>query len=386
MLSRYKRIYQKSTLHTFLKKSGIYVLSIVILFVSIGILTTLSPAFRFSSDTITKWTSEVEGSTFLYLFGMENRVFKESYPEDYHMPNISSTLLQIATSIKPRDPRSLLGNELPGFSIFDNKILIAGEGSNYTNMPVESSPPLEDVLEDRHAIVDEDEREQEEKEPTEVTEEDVVFIYNTHNYESFLPHLPEVTDPDLAHHNEVNITKVSERFSQSLANHGIGAITDKTDIMKKLDESGQEYWQSYESSRQVVQDAFANHKNIQYTFDIHRDALGHSETTKEINGESYARIYFVVGKDNASNETNFQLANQLHDLMEEKYPGLSRGVLPQGGAGNNGIYNQDLHENALLLEIGGVENNLDELNRSADALAEVFSEFYWQQAEEVSAD
>ncbi|MFD2046120.1 stage II sporulation protein P [Ornithinibacillus salinisoli] len=386
MLLGNKGLYTNNKISQWIKKSGMYLVCIVILFVSIGVLTTLSPAYRFSSDLITRWTSEVDSSTFLYLLGMENRAFKAGYPDDYHTPNISATLLQVATSLKPQDPRSLLGNELPGFSIFDKKILVAGEGSNYTNMPIESSPPLEDVLEDRHAIIDEEEEQPEEKEPSQITEEDVVFLYNTHNYESFLPHLPDVTEADSAHHNEVNITKVSDRLAQSLKGYGIGTYVDKTDNMKLLDEKGWEYWQSYESSREIVQEAFASHQGIQYVFDIHRDAAGRSHTTKEIDGKSYARIYFVVGEDYETNEKNIELANQLHSLMEEKYPGISRGIYPAGGPGNNGVYNQDLHENAILLEFGGVENNLDELNRTADALAEVFSEFYWSKAEKVNAN
>ncbi len=72
--------------------------------------------------------------------------------------------------------------------------------------------------------------------------------------------------------------------------------------------------------------------------------------------------------------------------MEAKYPGLSRGVLPpKKGPGTNGVFNQDLHENALLIEIGGVDNNMEELYRTADALAEVFSEFYWE-AEKVNSN
>ncbi len=49
------------------------------------------------------------------------------------------------------------------------------------------------------------------------------------------------------------------------------------------------------------------------------------------------------------------------------------------------MFNQDLSEQAILIEFGGVENNWDELNRTADALAEVFSEFYWD-AEKVSKE
>ena len=38
----------------------------------------------------------------------------------------------------------------------------------------------------------------------------------------------------------------------------------------------------------------------------------------------------------------------------------------------------------MLFEIGGVDNTLDELYRSAEALADVYSEIYWQ-AEKVMA-
>lgn len=74
---------------------------------------------------------------------------------------------------------------------------------------------------------------------------------------------------------------------------------------------------------------------------------------------------------------NFELAESLHKKLEEKYPGVSRGVVPQGGATNNGVYNQDLSENLLVLEIGGVDNTLEETYRTVQALVDVFSEHYW---------
>ena len=39
----------------------------------------------------------------------------------------------------------------------------------------------------------------------------------------------------------------------------------------------------------------------------------------------------------------------------------------------------------MLIEFGGVDNTFEELNRSAEALADVFSEYYWQ-AEKVNQD
>ncbi|MFC3039114.1 stage II sporulation protein P [Virgibacillus xinjiangensis] len=367
----------------FLKKSAVYLACVFFLFITIGILTTIQPAYRFSSNMVTEWTSDIDGSVFLYLLGMENRSFHQVFPEERVLPELPSSLLQIATSIRPNDPRSLLGNELPGFSIFHNHILIAGEGTDYTNLPYESSPPLEEVLKEREAVVVGEEGQQK-KETTNKSEatpttgdKDVVFLYNSHNRESFLPHLPDISDPNLAHHPEVNITKVSERFADQLEAQGIGTQVDDTDIMSVLQQKDLDYGSSYTASREVVREAFSNNKQIQYVFDLHRDSISREDTTKEINGESYARIMIVVGAEFETYEQNLEFATELHYLIEEKYPGLSRGVLPKKGAGTNGVFNQDLSENALLLEFGGVENNMDELYRSADALAEVFSEFYW---------
>ncbi|APC48208.1 stage II sporulation protein P [Virgibacillus halodenitrificans] len=382
----------KKQINQVYKRSGIYIISILSLFVLIGILTTAKPAYRISSQMITEWTSDMDSSIFLYLLGLENRAFQQAYPEDKTIPKPTTALFHIATNIKPDDPRSLLGKELPGFSLFDSRVLIAGEGTNYTNLPIESSPPLEEVLKEREAVLDEESEEAKEKDdktkndgkPT-TGDKEVVYIYNSHNRESFLPHLPGVTDPDLAHHKEVNITKVSDRLAASLEAEGIGATVDNTDIMSILNDKGWGYGQSYKASRDVVKEAFATNKDIKFAFDLHRDSIQGEATTKKIDGKNYARIMIVIGAEHKDYEKNLALATKLHYKLEDKYPGLSRGVYPKKGPGVNGIYNQDLSENLLVLEMGGVDNHLEELYRSADALAEVFSEFYWD-AEKVNSD
>ncbi|HLR73647.1 MAG TPA: stage II sporulation protein P [Virgibacillus sp.] len=384
-----RNIKQTFKLKPFYQKSGIYVMCLLIVFVSIGILTTIKPAYRFSSHAITEWTSDIDSSTFLYLLGRENRVFQHAYPEDKAVPKLSTIFFQIVTNIKPDDPRSFLGQEVPGFSNFGQRIIVAGEGTSYANLSIESSPPLEEVLKDREAILDEDEEEEEvEEEEKEIDQNtgdrDVVFIYNTHNRESFLPHLPDETDPDLAYHDEVNITKVSEKLSKALQANGIGTYVDETDVTSLLHDKGWTYPKSYDASRTIVEEAVATNKDIEYIIDLHRDSLPKDKTTKEINGEDYAKILFVVGAEYDSYEKNLALATELHYLIEEKYPGLSRGVLTKEGSGTNGVFNQDVLNNSLTIEMGGYDNTLEELYRSSDALAEVFSDFYWD-AEKVDA-
>lgn len=391
MLFKKSNINQKQNTFNPLQKGGIYIVSIIVLFIGIGILTTIKPAYRFSSDVITEWTNDINSSTFLYLFNMENRAFKQANATSNVQPRLSTMLFQVATNIKPNDLRSLLGHEVPGFPRYGNQILIAGEGTDDSDFPIESSPPLEYVLEDREAVdddtPDEAENEVENKEPDAqqtTGDRQVVFIYNTHNRESFLPHLPGVTDPDAAHHPEVNITKVSEHLATTLENNGLGTYVDDTDHMTTLNENGWNYGVSYRASRPIVEEAVASNKDIEYIFDLHRDSISGDKTTIDIDGESYAQTLMVIGAEHDQFEQNLALANELHDLMEDKYPGLSKGVFEKEGPGSNGVYNQDLSENAILIEFGGYDNTLEELYRTADVFAEIFSDYYWD-AEKVDA-
>ncbi|MRH43067.1 stage II sporulation protein P [Aquibacillus halophilus] len=371
------------------KKITVLFASVCILFICIGLLTTIQPAYRLSSSTINEWTRQIDGASFLYLIQMENKSFQMAYPEENESIVLSDLAFQMATSIKPNDPRSLLGRELPGFETYDSKIIVAGEGTDYTNLPIESSAPLESVLKEREATgLPEEETnppgdQQIEGQPT-TGDKNVVFIYNTHNRESFLPHLPEDTTINQVWHSEVNITKVSDRLKKSLEVNGIGASVDHTDFGNVLNENGWEYWQSYNASRPIVETALANNKDFNYVFDLHRDSQRRDVTTLNIDGQDYARLAFVVGSD-YNNDKNLKLATELHNKINEKYPKLSRTVITQGGSGNNGVYNQDLSPNSIVIEFGGIDNTMEELYRTADAFAEVFGDYYWD-AEKVQGN
>ena len=152
----FKHPYRKPSLW---KGSTLYLFSIVILFFSIGIFTSMKPAYRITSDVIQSWTSDMDGSVFSHILAMENKAFQYVMKEEHDTLGIASLLFEVATSIKPNDPRSLLGNEIPGFSIYDRKIFIAGTGTDYTNLPFESSPPLEEVLKEREAVFEEEDGE-----------------------------------------------------------------------------------------------------------------------------------------------------------------------------------------------------------------------------------
>jgi stage II sporulation protein P len=372
-------------MQNFYKQALLILAVMVILFTMIGIITTSQPSSRLSSSIFSSWMTNVEQPIFSYLFSMENRAYDVTFDVSKMDTSLSEIVLQLSTSIRLHDVKSLISREIPGFSTYENKIIIASEGMN--NMELyshESGPPLETIFEEREAIDDAAEK-REQKDSPELTTGDrqVVFLYNTHNRESFLPNLPNETDPDNAYHKEVNITKISDRMAEGLKQNGIASEIDNTDITKMLNDKGWEYWQSYDASRPVVETALAQNKEIQYMFDLHRDSLPRNVTTENVDGKDYAQILFVIGAENKNYEKNLALATKFHKAINKKYPNLSKGVITKEGPGTDGIFNQDLSANALLMEIGGYENTLDEMYRTTDVIADVFSEMYWD-AEKVN--
>ncbi|WHX89823.1 stage II sporulation protein P [Peribacillus simplex] len=372
-------VHGSTIIKTFL---GILALLLFVFSVS-GVMTSLRPEYRISSNSVHTVANQFSGKMLFSMLANENHYLFNALPEGKQESVITNQLIKVSTNISLEDPRSLLGRELPGFSIFDNEILVAGEGTNYTNMPYESSPPVDVLNEERDASLQNlDEIDEPEKgaanQPKQTTNgRKVVEIYHSHNRESYLPYLKGVTNPDLAYHSKINITKLGERMVEDLADKGIGSSLDKTDIMGNLNNKGLNFTKSYQESRRSVQTALANNKDLEYLIDIHRDSKRKKDTTITIKGNEYAKIAFVIGGNNPNFEKNAALANKLHKALEKKYPGISRGVMKQGGSSHNGIYNQDLSGNAMLIEVGGVDNTFEEMYLTVDAFTDVFSEFYW---------
>jgi len=365
-------------------------LFIILVFSISGLLTSLKPQYRIMSSSVNQAATNVNGELLYQLIGWENHHFLKVENNWASTPKLTSLVFKLSSNINLNDPRSLLGRELPGFFQFDGKILVAGEGTNYTNMPIESSPPLDIMKAEREAALqnleglDKPSNDNPSPSPGQTTgDRKVVYVYFTHNRESYLPYLKGVTNPNRAYHSQINVTKIGDQLLTSLQDRGIGTFIDKTDIEANLNKKGLKFDKSYQESKLLVQEAMASNRDLQYLIDIHRDSQRKDHTTTTINGKSYAKLAFIIGGRNPNYEKNAQLATKLHDLLENKYKGISRGVIvkPYG----NAVYNQNLSENAILIEFGGVDNTFEELNRSADALADVFSEFYWQ-AEKVNQD
>lgn len=363
--------------------SFIMVISLIILFIVAGFISSSETKYKFSSSMMHDWITSFSNEAMIYAMGTENHYLTQVLPAGSEPPALSLVAFQFVTSIKPGDIRSLLGSELPGFALYDAKIHVAGEGTNFANLPVESVPPLNDLLIERD-VPSEKLVIQDPKKPVTppihtTNGKDVAFIYHTHSYESYLPllGLEGKQDADLANDGKTNITLVGKMLGEALENRGIGAQVDDSNIGVLLNEKGWQHGKAYDVSRTIVQSAMGLNSNYDLFIDIHRDSLRKKDTTVTINNEAYARTVFVIGEENPNYEKNLKLAKGLHEALKVKYPGLSRGVIGKKGQGVDGVYNQDISPNAMLIEIGGVDNNLQELSRTVDAIADVLSDYYW---------
>lgn len=365
------------TLHTLKKTSRIILvisLTNLVLFLLISLMTNTSLKNYFHSKKLRDTINFMSGKDLYQFLGVSNLYFVKSI--DLSPTNFFTidTIFKTIANITISDHRSLLGNEFPGFRQFDSKIIIAGDGTNYTNMPFESVPP-DEIL--KPSVPKNNEVEDSNVEPSEIrTDGNVVHIYFTHTRESYLPEL-DANSPDVMS-TEINVTNVGEHLLNSLQAGGIGTTIDKTDVINLLLSKSKKYAQAYSESRELVEAAFANNKNLNYIIDIHRDSQPRNLTTIETNDTIYAKIAFIIGGNNPNYERNTNLAQILHEKMNNMVPGISRGVFAKSGTGTNGVYNQDLSDNAILIEIGGIENSLTEAFRCAEVFANAFGEYYWE--------
>lgn len=343
-----------------------------------------------SSSNITFFKFKVNGNIgadiFLRIISYENPLIGHALTGSNPDISLFSTGFKLITNIEMNDLRSLVRSEIPGFMAFDSNFLIADEGVDFTDIPIESAPPMDVLLQERNMAANELKELNSGSGPTGAPpSEKAVYIYHTHSWESYLPllGLDGAEDEDDAVDGKTNITIVGDLLGKELEKRGIGASVDKTNIGQELKNKGWQTVQSYDISRTLVQTAMAGNSNLEYFIDLHRDSVRKDSTTVTINNEPYAKLVFVIGEENKNFQKNLKFANELHQLLNKNYPGISKGVLPKKGIGVDGVYNQDLSGNSLVVEVGGVDNNMKELKNTVKALAEAISQIYWK-AEKVN--
>jgi stage II sporulation protein P len=200
-----------------------------------------------------------------------------------------------------------------------------------------------------------------------------IYIYHSHNQESWIPELPGVKNADYAFNKTTNVTMLGARLAGVL--QAMGAEVYQTSYDYEAIYSSQfNYAKSYLYSEKSIINQLALHPHIKYLIDIHRDTSSRSATTATIRGTSYAKLYFVIGLENPNWKQNDAFAKKLQALVTAKYPGLSRGIYYKDKSVGNGWYNQNYSPTSALIEVGGAANTLAESNRTMDIVAQAINQ------------
>lgn len=188
----------------------------------------------------------------------------------------------------------------------------------------------------------------------------IIYVYNTHQTENY---------------NGYSVYEAANKLSNMLNNSNINSIFEQQSISVFLQENNLKYYKSYEVSRKYLNEAIKKYPSIKYFIDLHRDSVTKSKSTMTYNNKSYAKILFIVGLDNLSYNANLENSNKLNKIIENKIPGISRGIMEKKGQGVNGVYNQDISENAFLIEVGGSYNTKEEVDNTIDIIYEALIEY-----------
>lgn len=176
-----------------------------------------------------------------------------------------------------------------------------------------------------------------------------VAIYHTHNAETYIPlHGKSKVDG-----KNGAVGMIGDEIASCLEKEGIKVVHDLT--IHDYPDFPTSYIKSEATARRLVDE----NPELKVLMDIHRDAGIPKKETVLVDGEESARIMMVVGNgqrlSNPHWQENYAFARRIANLLEEKYPGIVKGVRLKDGR-----YNQHLSPRAILVEVGSDKNTLQE--------------------------
>ncbi len=202
-----------------------------------------------------------------------------------------------------------------------------------------------------------------------ISRDPTVYIYNTHQTETYSSKY--LTDYSIT----PDVMMASYMLKEDLEDYGIYAYVEEDSVSKVLNKNKWPYYKSYVVTRDFMEKRKEELPTLKYFIDVHRDSVKKQYTTTTINGNNYAKIMLLIGLEHDNYKVNLKEAKKINEKLNQKYPGISRGIYKKSGPGVNGIYNQDFSKFVFLFEVGGVDNDISEVNNSITALADVLAEY-----------
>ena len=147
-------------------------------------------------------------------------------------------------------------------------------------------------------------------EKTDVSSSPQVYIYNTHQTESYSM---KTLEP-------YNITPSVMMASYLMKEHfqkaGIETIVEETNISDYMKEQGYQYAKSYVASRTFVESILKKYPDLKLIIDLHRDAIPHDSSTITIGEKNTFGWYYINSNDKSPSWTGVEFLRDF--LVREK--------------------------------------------------------------------
>lgn len=189
----------------------------------------------------------------------------------------------------------------------------------------------------------------------------IIYIYNTHETEKYKSEFKS----DYSITPDVKLA--SYILKDYLNDYKIDSYIETKSTIDYVKKNNLSYSDTYNASRKYLKEIMKKY-DFKILIDLHRDSI--SKTLTKDN-KKYAKIMFVIGTNHNNYKNNLKLAESLNKYIEKNCKGISRGVLKKP----NSKFNQDFNNNIILIEVGGVDNTLEEINNSIYILAKSINDY-----------
>lgn len=183
-----------------------------------------------------------------------------------------------------------------------------------------------------------------------------VYIYNTHQSEDYA--------------GGETVMDAGALLASELQTKGYTVVLETNDFKAYGNANGLDYNQSYAISYKFLNDALVDYGGFDLIVDLHRDAIPREASYLEADGKSYAKMMMVVGGLSSNVDAVTSRASTLNDIINGKLSGIMRTTMTR-----EAYYNQQVHPNTILIELGGQINPFDEIKHSIPVLADGIAQY-----------
>lgn len=190
---------------------------------------------------------------------------------------------------------------------------------------------------------------------TPVSKDKKIHIYNTHQSEEYA---------------DYNVVEGANYLKSCLNNLGYACDVEGNNFEQYKSVNNIAYNQSYTVSKMYLEQSLASNGPYDMIIDLHRDSVDKNLSTIVHQDIPYVKIMFVVGETSGKYESVNQVSEDLSARMNEKIPGISRGVYVK-----QSHYNQGISDNMVLIEMGAQQNTKEEVMHTVELLSQVMNEY-----------